>query len=92
MGHIGLVTNFGLEPSNGFPQLLTTYQVARSLGVTRAAVCLAVKEGRVTPAAKLPGVNGAYLFEQSAVDEWRGPRLFELDGHLVFAVRSTSAA
>jgi hypothetical protein len=36
--------------------------------------------------AKLPGVNGAYLFTQESVDAWRGPRLFEIDGHAVFGV------
>lgn len=58
--------------------LLTTYQVARSFGITRAAVCLAVKQGRLTPVAKLPGVNGAYLFDRAAVDAWRGVPIFDL--------------
>jgi hypothetical protein len=49
-------------------------------------VCLAVKEGRLEPVAKLPGVNGAYLFDQAAVDEWRGPRLYEVDGSLILGV------
>ena len=58
--------------------ILTTYQVARSLGLTRAAVCLAVKEGRLRPVGKLPGVNGAYLFDRAAVDAWRGVPMFDL--------------
>lgn len=54
--------------------LLTTAEVARRIGVCRATVCLAVKEGRLTPAMKLPGGrNGAYLFEEIAVIEWRTP-------------------
>lgn len=54
--------------------LLTTAEVARRIGKCRATVCLAVKEGRLTPAMKLPGGrNGAYLFEESAVIEWRAP-------------------
>lgn len=79
MGHIRLVVNFGLESFNRSEAFLTTNQVARSLGLTRAAICLAVKENRLEPAAKLPGVNGAYLFEQAAVDAWRGRSpLFDL--------------
>lgn len=65
---------------SGVSTAMTTAQVARSLGVTRACVCLAVKEGRLSPVAKLPGVNGAYLFTEEAIEEWRGPRLFEIDG------------
>lgn len=92
MGHIVPVTNLALESLNALADYLTTNQVARSLGVTRACVCLAVKEGRLEPAAKLPGVNGAYLFDQAAVDAWKGPRLFEYDGHLVFGAPGRSAA
>ena len=53
--------------------LLTTAEVARLIGKCRATVCLAVKEGRLVPTLKLPGVNGAYLFEESAVVAWRSP-------------------
>gem|GEM_PF-4878149 len=54
--------------------LLTTAEVARRIGVCRATVCLAVREGRLTPAMKLPGGrNGAYLFEETAVIAWRAP-------------------
>lgn len=53
---------------------LTTAEVARSLGLVRATVCLAVKQGRLVPAMKLPGGrNGAYLFTESAVIAWRTP-------------------
>lgn len=52
--------------------LCTTQQVARQLGLTRASICLAVKRGHLTPAMKLPGANGAYLFDMAAVRQWRG--------------------
>lgn len=52
--------------------LLTTQQVARQLGLTRATICLAVKRGRLVYELKLPGVNGAYLFNPAAVRAWRG--------------------
>ncbi|MGK0716181.1 helix-turn-helix transcriptional regulator [Leucobacter sp. W1153] len=57
--------------------LLTTAEVARRLGLCRATVCLAVKDGKLSPSMKLPGVNGAYLFYESSVIEWRssGDRL-----------------
>lgn len=53
--------------------LLTTAQVARNLHLTREAVCLAVRQGKVQPMMKLPGRNGAYLFTEEAVIEWRSP-------------------
>lgn len=53
--------------------LLTTQQVARRIGVCRWTVCRAVAEGRLVAAMKLPGPNGAYLFEAAAVIEWRSP-------------------
>lgn len=57
--------------------LLTTAEVARRLNRVRATVCLAVKQGELKPAMKLPGVNGAYLFTEEAVIAWRsrGERL-----------------
>lgn len=53
--------------------LLTTAEVARRIGKCRATVCMAVKDGKLVPAMKLPGVNGAYLFEEAAVVAWRTP-------------------
>lgn len=53
--------------------MLTTAQVAKRVGLCRAAVTLAVKEGRLLPLAKLPTRNGAYLFTEAAVVEWRCP-------------------
>ena len=53
--------------------LLTTAEVARRINRCRATICLAVKEGRLEPALKLPGVNGAYLFTEAAVVAWRSP-------------------
>lgn len=53
--------------------LLTTAQVARRIGRCRETVLLAVRRGRLVAAVQLPGPNGAYLFEESAVVEWRSP-------------------
>lgn len=53
--------------------LLTTAEVARRLRLTRQTVCLAAREGRLDAAMKLPGRNGAYLFDERAVVEWRSP-------------------
>lgn len=67
--------------SKVYGELRTSQQVARSLGLTRATICLAVKTGRLVPDMKLPGVNGAYLFSLPAVRRWRGlpEPLFEED-------------
>lgn len=57
----------------GATVLLTTAEVARRTRLVRATVCLAVKLGHLSPAAKLPGPNGAYLFTEEAVTAWRSP-------------------
>lgn len=67
--HKTLVTLPTVEPV----ALLTTQQVARRLGLCRWTVVRAVHEGRLAASVKLPGVNGAYLFEEAAVVEWRKP-------------------
>ncbi|MFC5432666.1 helix-turn-helix domain-containing protein [Microbacterium suwonense] len=54
-------------------ELLTTAEVARRVGVVRWTVCRAVADGELRPVAKLPGVNGAYLFTEAAVVAWRSP-------------------
>lgn len=53
--------------------VLTTAEVARRLGVVRWTVCRAVASGDLRPVAKLPGVNGAYLFTEESVIAWRSP-------------------
>lgn len=58
--------------SNTVVRLQTSQQVARAFSLTRATICLAVKKGRLTPAMKLPGINGAYLFDLAEVRAWRG--------------------
>lgn len=84
----------GVEKIFARPQtdLLTTAQLARRLGVVRWTICRAVAEGRLVPVVKLPGVNGAYLFDASAVEQWRGARLFEVDGSLIFGAPASAVA
>jgi len=60
------------------PGLLTTAEVARRLGVVRWTVCRLVAEGRLVPAGKLPGPNGAYLFTEEAVAGYLGRRLLDV--------------
>lgn len=43
-------------------ELLTTSEVARSLGITRQAVLARVASGSLVPTMKLPTSTGAYLF------------------------------
>lgn len=50
------------------PIHLTTAEVAERLGLTPAAVSYRVRHGQLTPAAKAPGVRGAYLFDPDEVD------------------------
>ena len=45
------------------PNLLPTADVAKLLGVSATTVTRMVKRGDLTPAAKTPGLRGAYLFD-----------------------------
>lgn len=64
---------FDVELAQIDGRLLTTAQVAKRLGLVRESVCLAVRQGRLVPAMRLPGPNGAMLFTEAAVVEWRSP-------------------
>jgi hypothetical protein len=54
-------------------ELLTTAEVARRLGLVRETVNLAARTGQLEVAVQLPGRNGARLFTEAAVVEWRCP-------------------
>ena len=57
-------------------QLLTTAEVAKRIGRCRETVLLAVREGHLIPALQLAtkgARNGAYLFTEQAVTDWRCP-------------------
>lgn len=49
--------------------LLSTGQVAKRLGIDRRTVLQRVGTGRLVPAQKLDGPNGAFLFDAEQVDE-----------------------
>lgn len=48
--------------------LLATGDVAARLGISRRTVLQRVATGRLTPAGKLPGPRGAYLFDAEQID------------------------
>lgn len=51
------------------PNLLTSAEVCDMLGgIDRSTLSRMVKEGRITPAIKLPGLRGAFLFEPTEVE------------------------
>lgn len=52
-------------------ELVPTVEAARTLGVTVRTISRWVKTGRLTPAAKTPGVRGAYLFHPADIDSLR---------------------
>lgn len=49
--------------------VIATQEVAQLLGITRSAVTRLVGRGGLTPAMKLPGKTGAYLFDRSTVED-----------------------
>lgn len=52
--------------------LMTSAQVAQRLNVSLRTVHRLVSNDKLIPAQQLPGPNGAYLFDQAAVDAIRG--------------------
>lgn len=48
-------------------KVMTTAEVAEALGITPSGVARRVYRGDLTPAAKLAGPRGAYLFEPSEI-------------------------
>lgn len=54
--------------------LLTSQEVAIRLGCSVRTVHRLVTSNQLTPAQKLTGPNGAYLFEQDAVERYADQR------------------
>lgn len=52
-------------------QLLSTSEVATLLGVERSVITRRVQMGRLPIAQKLPGPNGAYLFDPDVIEALR---------------------
>lgn len=50
------------------PELLTTAQAAVRLRCSPRTVTRMAEDGRLTPAMKLPGETGAYLFEPAEIE------------------------
>lgn len=48
--------------------LMTSKEVCAALGIDRSTLTRWVQDGKVTPAQKLPGLRGAYLFERGVLD------------------------
>jgi len=46
---------------------ITTAQLAERAGVSPQAIGQRVRRGQLTPAGKLPGIRGAYLFQDAPI-------------------------
>jgi excisionase family DNA binding protein len=55
--------------------LLTSPEVARLLGCSNRTVHRLVESDQLIPAQKLPGPNGAFLFDPSVVEMYRRQRV-----------------
>jgi len=53
------------------PDLLGTTEAAAELGLERSTISRWVQLGRLTPALKLPGLNGAMLFHRADIEGLR---------------------
>jgi excisionase family DNA binding protein len=54
------------------PDLMTAAQTAKKLGCSPRTVARMAEDGRITPAMKLPGETGAYLFDLAEVERVLG--------------------
>lgn len=54
--------------------LVGTAELTRELDVDKATVARWVERGIAKPAGKLPGANGAFLFERGEIDRLRALR------------------
>lgn len=52
--------------------LITTTEAAELLGVGRSTVTRWVDDGRLTPARKLAGLRGAWLFDRDTITKAAG--------------------
>ena len=50
------------------PELVGSAEVARLLDINQVTVARWVASGQLTPAHKLPGKNGAYLFRRDDIN------------------------
>lgn len=50
------------------PLPMTTRQIALRAGVSTQAVIGWINDGRLVPTGRLPGINGAYLFDPVTVE------------------------
>jgi excisionase family DNA binding protein len=62
--------------------LKTTAQAAGRLGCSIRTILRMVEDGRLTPAAKMPGESGGYLFESAEVERAATERAVELTAEL----------
>ena len=52
--------------------LIPTTAVAKALNISRTEVFRRVHDGRLTPAAKAPGIRGALLFDRADIEAKAG--------------------
>lgn len=56
------------EAPNEVPQFIGSADVCKRLGIDRGTLTRWIQLGRIKPAGKLPGANGAYLWDPVYID------------------------
>jgi excisionase family DNA binding protein len=56
-------------PKTPTPDLISTTEACEILGIDRSGITRRVQMGRLTPALRLPGKAGAYLFHRADVEQ-----------------------
>ncbi|MCB4209177.1 helix-turn-helix domain-containing protein [Arthrobacter sp. UM1] len=64
------------------PEVLTTREAARLLGLTVSAVHQVVRRGELSPQLKSPGARGAFFFSRAEVQELAQVRAAALGSRL----------
>jgi excisionase family DNA binding protein len=49
------------------PDLITSSEVCDLLSIDRSTLSRWVKEGRITPVMKLPGLRGGFVFDRNTI-------------------------
>lgn len=49
------------------PELIGSAEACALLGIDRSTLSRWVKDGRLTPTTKLPGIRGAFIFDRADV-------------------------
>lgn len=73
-------------------EVLSAYQAARRMGISRRALLYRVQKDQVKPLAKLPGTTGSYLFDADYIESIAAKERAATDGTRALAANTQEVA